>query len=305
MKITGAPGCWGIEDPNNKDNPHWSLILDEASGAGYKGIELGPYGYLPTDPDVLNLELQQRGLTICAGTMYDNLSSNDNFDYLMDKTNNICKLISQLRKDETDQELKYKPPYLVVIDEVNPIRSPLAGITEEAPRLGTAQWDCMMFNIRAISNMAWNEFGIRAVLHPHAGGYIEFADEILKALQDLSPELIGLCLDTGHLHYSGMDPLTWLQDHRDRLEYIHFKDINQTLYIEETKKHTGFFEACAKGVMCPIGKGVIDYKAILEYLKKIEYQGYITIEQERDPKDAGTSLQDVKASIEYLRNLGY
>ena len=57
--------------------------------------------------------------------------------------------------------------------------------------------------------------------------------------------------------------------------------------------------------MCPIGKGVIDYPAIYQLLKDINYHGYITIEQERDPRNSGTSLRDVATSLEYLQRVGF
>jgi inosose dehydratase len=57
--------------------------------------------------------------------------------------------------------------------------------------------------------------------------------------------------------------------------------------------------------MCPIGQGVVDYDAIYPLLKEIDYQGYITIEQERDPRNAAGSLQDVTASLEYLQSKGF
>lgn len=305
MKITGAPCCWGVEDPKNPFNPSWKQVLDEAALSGYTGLELGPYGYMPLDIDVLQEELKKRNLNIVAGTMYDNLSSNDNLDYLIQKTHDICKLISKLDQKKSENNLKYEPPYLVVIDEVNPIRSKTSGLYDEGERLDETSWNRMMYNITEICKIAWNQYGIRPVLHPHAGGYIEFEDEIKKALENLDENLIGLCLDTGHSYYSGMDPLEWLEKYYDRLDYIHFKDINLEVYKRETKKHTGFFESCALGVMCPIGQGIIDYKSIYNFLRKKEYQGYITIEQERDPKDSDTSLMDVKQSVDYLKAIGY
>jgi inosose dehydratase len=66
-----------------------------------------------------------------------------------------------------------------------------------------------------------------------------------------------------------------------------------------------FFDACGKGVMCPIGQGIIDYNSIHKLLKEINYHGYITIEQERDPRNSDTSLRDVKQSVDYLKGVGY
>ncbi len=57
--------------------------------------------------------------------------------------------------------------------------------------------------------------------------------------------------------------------------------------------------------MCPLGQGAIDYPAVRTLLTERNYQGWITIEQERDPRHADTSLRDVKASLDYLRTTGF
>jgi inosose dehydratase len=163
----------------------------------------------------------------------------------------------------------------------------------------------MVANILAIAELARERYGVRAVIHPHAGGYIEFADEIARIAGDVPNEIAGFCLDTGHLFYAGMDPVATLEKYADRLDYIHFKDIDIAVFQRVMGERIRFFEACAQGVMCPIGRGVIDYRAILNLLDRIGYEGFITVEQERDPLNAGGSLADVKASREYLKSVGF
>ena len=145
------------------------------------------------------------------------------------------------------------------------------------------------------------------MIHPHAGGYIEFADEIDRIVADIPANTAGLCLDTGHLYYSGMDPEAWLRRHAARVDYVHFKDIDAAVYDAVMGEHIAFFAACARGMMCPIGTGVLDYRSIRRALDDIGYAGYITIEQERDPRNAGTSLRDVAAGAgvgyDHLRHL--
>ncbi len=53
---------------------------------------------------------------------------------------------------------------------------------------------------------------------------IEFADELQRVVDDIPADLAGLCLDTGHMAYSGMDPAVTLRKYWDRVDYIHFKD---------------------------------------------------------------------------------
>lgn len=161
-----------------------------------------------------------------------------------------------------------------------------------------------MGNVRAVCERA-AKYGARAVIHPHAGGYIEFADEIEALVRDIPYEVAGLCIDTGHCYYSKMDPAETLKKYADRLDYVHFKDVNERVYQEVLSERIRFFDACGKGVMCPIGTGCLDYPGIKAALEEIGYSGYITIEQERDPRNSDASLRDVKASVEYLKSVGY
>ncbi len=193
---------------------------------------------------------------------------------------------------------------LVVIDSVNDVRSKYAGLPDEAPRLDEAHWQHMMETIRWVATIA-REKGIRAVVHPHAGGYIEYKDEIDRMLEEVSAEDAGLCLDTGHLYYAGMDPVHSLAEYAFRLEYVHFKDIHKDRLENAIERRTGFWQACADGVMRPIGEGDIDYAGVEAALKQIGYEGWITIEQERDPRDCATTLPDITRSREYLVERGY
>ena len=90
-----------------------------------------------------------------------------------------------------------------------------------------------------------------------------------------------------------MDPVETLRRYADRTDYIHFKDIDGAKYADVMGRHIRFFDACAEGVMCPIGRGRIDYSGLRQLLSEIGYGGYITIEQERDPRNTGGVLADL------------
>lgn len=305
ITITGAPASWGVDDPNNPFLPSWQRVLTEVSQAGFNGLELGPYGYLPLDHEIVGSYLNKLDLSIIAGTIFDNLLSIDNIENLKTQAHNICKFLSLLPKAGNNIAGKFGAPYLVIIDWGHDERDYSAGHPDDAPRLSNAQWHQMINHIQIIARIAWDFYGIRPVVHPHAGGYIEFIDEIEKLISDIPHETAGLCLDTGHLYYSKMDPVYSLHKYADRIDYLHFKDINKEIYKSMLKKKIRFFEACADGVMCPIGHGCLDYPEIFKALKEIGYCGYITLEQERDPRNAASSLEDVKASVQYLKSLGF
>lgn len=265
---------------------------------------------MPTDAEELTAELQAHQLSIVAGTIFDDLVSEENFAHILDLTHQICRHLSQIPCAQTEEDSGgsspyLSSPYLVLIDFGCPERARYAGLSDKAPCLEAERWQGLADHIKQISEVAWNEYGVRPVIHPHAGGYIEFADEITRILDDVPYEVAGLCLDTGHLYYSGMEPVSWLARYEERLDYVHFKDVNAEVHERVLAQEVDFFTACAQGVMCPIGQGAIDYPAVKQQLDKMDYQGWITIEQERDPRDVAGSLQDVAASLHYLRSVGF
>lgn len=304
MNICGAPCCWGVDDVKNPYLPPWQRVLREAGEAGYRAIELGPYGYLPLDIELVSEELEKNGLSIIAGTIFDDLVSEDNYVNVLRQTKEICALITKLPPLPRHEGQNFPTPYLTIMDWGHDERDYAAGHSDKAPRLNDEEWARMMSHIRGICEKA-KEYGVRPVIHPHAGGYIEFADEIDAVVRDIPYAFAGLCLDTGHLYYSGMDPVTWLKKYADHLDYVHFKDVDENVFSTVLGEEIRFFDGCAKGSMCPIGTGALDYPAIKDALNEINYNGYITIEQERDPRDVATSLRDVKASVSYLKSVGY
>lgn len=304
ITITCAPCCWGVDDVKNPHLPPWETVLDQAAQAGFGGLELGPYGYMPLDAARVGQALAARGLSLVAGTIFDDLVSPANRDNLLRQTDEICALVTALPKPASHPGQRFHAPYLTVMDWGHDKRDYAAGHSGRAPRLNRAEWAGMIDNIRAIAVRA-GEYGVRAVIHPHAGGYIEFADELEQLAHDLPADLAGLCLDTGHMAYSGMDPAETLRAYWDRVDYIHFKDIDPAVYDQVMAEHIRFFDACARGVMCPIGRGNIDYPAIRRLLSELGYGGFITIEQERDPRNTGSILDDLAASRRYLRDTGF
>lgn len=305
ITVTCAPCCWGVDDVNNPHLPAWEKVLDEAAAAGFGGLELGPYGYMPLEVAQVSEALAKRQLSIVAGTIFDDLVAVSNRANLLRQTREICALITALPKPPHHKGQRFDAPYLTVMDWGHDERDFAAGHSTHAPRLNPLEWSGMMDNIRAISTLARDEFGVRAVIHPHAGGYIEFTDEIAQLVMDIDHNTAGLCLDTGHMVYSGMDPIETLTTYWDRTDYIHFKDIDPVVYSQVMSEKIRFFDACAKGVMCPIGRGNVDYTAIYALLTQRAYGGYITIEQERDPRNADSILHDLAASRSFLKETGF
>lgn len=305
ITITTAPCCWGVDDVRNPHLPAWERVLDEAAEAGFGGLELGPYGYLPLDIGRVAEALAKRNLIVVAGTIFNDLVDPGNRETLLRQTAEICALITSLPKPETHAGQRFEAPYLTVMDWGHDERDYAAGHSDRARRLDADAWAGMVVNIRAIARLARDEHGVRAVIHPHAGGNIEFADELERIVHDVPADEAGLCLDTGHLTYAGMDPVATIRAYWARTDYLHFKDIDRARFDATIRKRIRFFDACAEGVMCPIGRGEIDYPGIRALLTNLGYGGYITIEQERDPRNTGSILDDLATSRAFLTQVGF
>ena len=76
MKVTigTAPDSWGVWFPDDPRQTPWQRFLDEVTEAGYKYIELGPYGYLPADLSVLRGDLEKRGLKVTGSFVIGDLA---------------------------------------------------------------------------------------------------------------------------------------------------------------------------------------------------------------------------------------
>jgi inosose dehydratase len=129
ITITTAPCCWGVDDVNNPNLPAWERVFDEAAAAGYGGLELGPYGYVPLDHQRVAKALASRNLFIVAGTIFDDLVSLDNRENLMRQTDEICALITRLPQPEQVVGQRFEAPYLTVMGAPQCANLPVAILT--------------------------------------------------------------------------------------------------------------------------------------------------------------------------------
>jgi inosose dehydratase len=65
-----------------------------------------------------------------------------------------------------------------------------------------------------------------------------------------------------------------------------------------------FDTAVGEGVFCPLGAGVVDFPALRDALAAAGFSGVATIEQDRDPAVAADPVEDARASLRYLREVG-
>ena len=115
---------------------------------------------------------------------------------------------------------------------------------------------------------------------------------------------IALCLDTGHLLIGGTDPAELTRQAPERIAHTHMKDVDAGMARQVQDGRRTYTEAVREGMYRPLGRGDVDFEAIVRYLRQQGYQGWYVLEQDtiltEEPRDEGP-VRDVHASAEHLR----
>ncbi|MBI1390361.1 MAG: TIM barrel protein [bacterium] len=137
----------------------------------------------------------------------------------------------------------------------------------------------------AFSRMA-KAYDIKVAIHNHGPNDKRYpsALDAYKLAKQLD-ERIGCCVDIGHTVRIGENVAEILEQVQDRLYDLDLKDETQPT---------------AKGSPLEVGRGCIDIPGVLKTLKKINYQGLVALEYE---KDADAPFPGMSESIGYIRGV--
>ncbi|WP_433166677.1 TIM barrel protein [Kribbella sp. CA-247076] len=290
VKVGSAPDSWGVWFADDPRQTPWERFLDEVAAAGYTRIELGPYGYLPTDPARLKDELDTRGLTMTAGTIFEHLHRPDSWDSTWQDISKAAELTAAMGAE-----------HLVVLPSM--WRDGITGeITE--PRLDREGQARHGRQVTALGRRIAEEFGLRTQYHPHADGHVDTHETVETLLEDTDPAYVNLCLDTGHITYCGGDNLKLIQDHPDRIGYVHLKQVDPAILAGVEADGVGFGEAVKRGVMCEPPTGIPELPPLLDALAKLEVDLFAIVEQDLYPCPPDVPLPIAERTLTYLRSHG-
>ncbi len=196
IAIGNAPCSWGVEFADDPRNPKWEQVLSDCATAGYRGIELGPVGFMPEDPGVLGEALARHDLTLIGGVVFRAFHDVDQWDDVMDGAVRTCKALTA-----------HGARHLVLIDSISPRRAPTAGRAAEAAQMDAAEWAAFRDRIATVARMGAEEYGLTVGIHAHAAGFIDFEPELERLLAEVDEKILKICFDTGHHSYAGFDPV--------------------------------------------------------------------------------------------------
>jgi len=273
VKIGISLIAWQNDDlPNLTEAYTAEGAMDDAARIGYAGVERGRR--MPADTEGLRAYLERYGVVLCGGWCSGNL--------MVASVAEEKETISE----QVEQFAALDAPCVVYAECSNTIQGFQDTPVSRRPKL--SRDEVMAYGAKLSELAKWSaDKGSVLSYHHHMGAMIQDAEDI-DWLMDGSDPALTLLYDTGHLHFAGADPLTVLDKWGDRVHHVHFKDVRQPVLDWLHAEDRSFLDGVAAGVYSVPGdpEGCLDFQAITDKLKAIDYSGWIVVEAEQDPAKA-------------------
>ena len=287
IRIGTAPDSWGVWFPSDPAQLPAEQFLREVVDAGYRWIELGPYGYLPTDPAQLQDQLDAHDLKVLAGTVFEHLHRPDSWDDVWTQVTDVAALTSAVGGK-----------HLVVIPDT--WRHHKTGEELEDRELTSEQWAQLTEGMNELGRRILDEYGLAVQFHSHADSHVGYQPEIERFLQATDPGWVNLCFDTGHIAYYGGDCLELIKTYPDRIGYLHLKQVNPIVVDHVLDKDLSFAEAVRMGAMIEPPLGVPEMGPMLDAVAGLGCDVDAIIEHDLYPCPPEVPLPIAKRTKAYL-----
>ena len=303
MRVASAPVSFGVDEIMMDDAwmPKPDDMLDWMVDIGFEGTELGTPGFLGNATQV-HERLSSRGLEFVGSFLPQHFSRAEK------AVEDRAWLRDNLRLVKEGSPAGSRP-YAILSDQFDePDRRAFSGRIADHPEtwLSPARFATLIDNLHRAAELCRAE-GLEPVLHPHAGTYVETADEISRVMDSIDPSLIGLCLDTGHFRFGGANPASSVGDYHELIRHVHIKDCRTSVMDDVKREGKGLDEALRRGVFCPLGEGDAGIDGVIEALRAHNYSGWLVIEQDQFLRASDTPesvIAGQRGNREYLRRLG-
>lgn len=287
VRVGISPIAWQNDDlPDITSEFTMEQALKEAREIGYTGVERGQR--MPQDTESLRVYLDRSQLALCGGWCSGNLLVND------------IETEKAAIKQQVEQFIALGAPCIVYAECSNTVQGQLGTPVNNRPRLSS---DEIKSYGRKLSEIAkWTtDLGMPLAYHHHMGSIIEAEAEV-DALMDGSSDQVTLCFDSGHLLFGGGDVMATLNRWANRVHHVHFKDIRPDIVADVRENDRSFLDAVIAGAFTVPGDGCIDFQAIANVLKGMNYEGWIVVEAEQDPAKA-PPFEYSKMGYEHILNV--
>lgn len=240
--------CWGplgghpvgvtsIKDLTYKTFGDINAAFGEIAAVGYSGVEIfdGNLVDYPGGPDALAAQLADLKLALIAVYSGANFIFRDALGEELARIDKVAALAAQAGAS-----------HLVVGGGA---QRTVAATDEDYRRLGAAL-DCVV----GIAT----RHGLEAHYHPHLTTLAETPAQVAKVL---SLSQIHFCPDTAHLAAAGGDAAAMIDQHFQRIRYVHLKGWQREPFA-----------------FTPLDRGDLDLRPVIDILRRRGFAGWITVE---------------------------
>lgn len=271
VKIGIAPIGWTEDDmPEMGAENSFLQTISEIALTGYTGTEIGCQ--FPRDPKILNTELGRRGLSAITGWISTYINEKPMWENERDFVDhmNFLKSIGASIINTSDQSFSIQHRW----------NTPL----ENKRVLNDAEFEVLAKGLDHLGKIA-EDNGMHIVYHHHMTTTVQRTNEIDKLMEMTDPKYVNLIYDTGHLYFSGEDPIEILKKYHDRIKHVHLKNVRKDVMEKCYAEKKSFLRSIPEGVFTVPGDptGCIDFAKVLELLGEYNYEGWLVIEAEQDP----------------------
>ncbi len=180
--------------------------------------------------------------------------------------------------------------YLQVTDGGRPNRKYSA---EEIKALGT--------QMNALGKLA-QDSGLNLGYHPHFGTLGETREGMGRVLDATDPRFVKLIADVAHMTLGGADPAEVIRTYHERLIFTHFKDVRKD--VAKLARENRDLVRGKKYRFCEIGAGVVNFPAILDTFRAVNFRGWIVIELDGYEPRPGGPAESARLNKEGVQKLG-
>jgi inosose dehydratase len=173
--------------------------------------------------------------------------------------------------------------YLQVLDQLKPY--PRKVTPEECVRLGKLLTEL---------GKRTSDLGVKLGYHNHMNTISEHPENLQRVMDVADPRYVGLELDTAHYVAGGGDPAKAIVHYRERLLFLHLKDlVDIPLDTPGAKYPFKFVE---------LGQGRVDLPAVMAALREVHFNGWAVVELDRVPDKSKTPKDCAAISKAYLED---
>jgi inosose dehydratase len=271
LRIGINPLTWTNDDmPELGDEIPLETCLAQAHEAGYAGVELGHK--FPRNAEALLPLVHRFGLEVISGWYSSALLTRS----VEAEVRALEPHLSLLKAVGTN--------VLVLCETSLAVHGDLTTPLSKRPRLNEKQWKRLTDGLERLGAHTASR-GVRLAYHPHMGSAVQTPDEIDRVMKSCGSD-VWLLLDTGHVTFSGGDPIDTARRYGSRVAHVHTKDVRWKVLQLSLVEDVPFLKAVLDGVFTVPGDGCVDFTGVFRELAKAHYDGWLVVEAEQDPHKA-------------------